>query len=140
MTSKAAQHIELCKSSVRKWVQDKTVFVKHVAGKMNPVGIFTKEMRDGTHFCCLRDSFMSRLSNSNNVSLLETHHTRQCSPHSVASSVAWVALTSASSNASSYFPALAANTFCWSVTVSHLSSAGCQLLWGLHGFIPPDAV
>jgi hypothetical protein len=141
MTSKAARHIELCKNSVHKWVQDKMVSVKHVAGKMNPADIFTKEMQDGMHFCCLCDSFMSWLSNFNNISLLETHHARQRSPHSVAPSAAWVALASASSNASLYFLALAANTFCPSVTaMSHLSSTNRQLLWGLHSFIPPDVV
>jgi hypothetical protein len=80
MTSKAVQHIELCENSVRKWVQDKTVCIKHVAGKVNPADIFTKEMWDGTHFCCLRDSFMSQLSGIKNISLLETHHMPQRSP------------------------------------------------------------
>jgi hypothetical protein len=50
MTSKAARHIELRKNSIRKWVQDKTLDVLHVAGKLNPADIFTKEMHDGTHF------------------------------------------------------------------------------------------
>jgi hypothetical protein len=50
LTSKAAWHIELRKSSVRKWVQDKTFQVCHVSGKLNPANIFTKEMHDGTHF------------------------------------------------------------------------------------------
>jgi hypothetical protein len=50
MTSKAARHIELRKNSVREWVQDKTISVKHVAGKTNPADIFNKEMRDGIHF------------------------------------------------------------------------------------------
>ncbi len=141
MTSKAVQYIELCENSVCKWVQDKTVSVKHVAGKVNPADIFTKDMQNGMQFCCLHDSFMSWLSNFNNVSLLETHHAHQRSPHSVAPSAAWVALTYASLNASSYFSALAANMFCWSITaIFHLSSAGHQLLWGLHGYIPPDVV
>jgi hypothetical protein len=141
MTSKAAQHIELCKNSVREWVQDKMVSVKYVPCKVNPADIFIKEMRDGMHFCCLSDSFMSQLSDFNNISLLETHHTHQRSSHSVAPSAAWVALASASSNASSYFSALAANMFCWSVIeTSNFSSAGCQLLGSLHGFIPPDVV
>jgi hypothetical protein len=50
MTWKAARHIKLCKNSVREWVQDKTISVKHVAGKINPADIFTKEMRNGAHF------------------------------------------------------------------------------------------
>jgi hypothetical protein len=43
------------------------------------------------------------------------------------------------SGMSSYLSALAAITFCRTVTaMSHLSSAGRQLLCGLHGFIPPN--
>jgi hypothetical protein len=63
MTSKAAHHIELQKKLVRKWVQDKTIAVKHVVSKIILADIFTKEMCNGTHFCHLQDSFMSRLSN-----------------------------------------------------------------------------
>jgi hypothetical protein len=50
MTSKAARHIELRKNAVREWVQDKTLKVQHVSGKIHPADIFTKEMRDGMHF------------------------------------------------------------------------------------------
>ena len=42
MTSKAARHIELRENLVRKWVQDKSLAVKHVAGKINPSNIFTQ--------------------------------------------------------------------------------------------------
>jgi hypothetical protein len=103
MTSKAARHIELCKNSVCEWVQDKKIAVWHVAGKINPANIFTKEMHDGTHFCCLHDSFMSRLLDFLNTTLLESHHARQRSQHSVAPSTAWVTLAS---GASSYLSAL----------------------------------
>jgi hypothetical protein len=134
MISKAAQHIELCKNSVHKWVQDKTVSVKHVARKVNPADIFTQEIQDGTHFSHLRDSFMSRFSDFNNISLLETHHTRQRSSHSVAPSAAWVNLASASSNAPSYFLALAVNTVCH----SNVSFVQCWLpaFWGSSWFHP----
>jgi hypothetical protein len=50
MTSKAAHHIEPHENLIHKWVQDKTLDVLHVAGKLNPADIFTKEMRNGTHF------------------------------------------------------------------------------------------
>jgi hypothetical protein len=50
MTSKAARHIELQENSIREWVQDKTLDVLHIAGKLNPADIFTKEMLNGTHF------------------------------------------------------------------------------------------
>jgi hypothetical protein len=50
MTSKAACHIELRENLICEWVQDKTLDVLHVAGKLNPADIITKEMHDGTHF------------------------------------------------------------------------------------------
>jgi hypothetical protein len=45
MTLKVACHIELHENLVRKWVQDKSLKVLHVADKTNPAFIFTKEMR-----------------------------------------------------------------------------------------------
>jgi hypothetical protein len=136
MTLKAARHIELCKKLVCKWVQDKTIAVKHIAGKINSVDIITNKMRDGTHFCHLWDSFMSRLSNFINTLLPHSHHAHQRSQHYAAPSAAWVTIASVTS---SDLSALTADTFCWTVTaVSHQSSAGCQLHHGLHGFIPPD--
>ena len=90
MTSKAARHIELRDNSVREWVQDKTLAVKHVAGKVNPADIFTKEMRDGAHFRRLRDSFMSHLSSFLSDSILVVHHVSQQSPNTVAPAAARV--------------------------------------------------
>ncbi len=62
MTSKATRQIELHKNSICKWVQDKTLTAWHIFGRINPAGIFTKEMRDGAHSHRLWDSFMSCLS------------------------------------------------------------------------------
>ena len=62
MTMKATRHMEQRETSVREWVQDKTLKVYHVKGTCNPSDIFTKEMKDGAHFRRLRDSFMSRSS------------------------------------------------------------------------------
>jgi hypothetical protein len=140
MTSNAAQHIELRKNSIHKWVQDKTISVKHVAGKTNPADIFTKEMRDGAHFRHTHDSFMCCLSGFVNTFLLKTHHTCQCSYflNNLAPLAAWVVLTA---GASLYFVALASNMFYCSVTrMSHLSSLGCQLLQGLIHFIPSGLI
>jgi len=55
MTSKAARHIEIRENSVREWVQDKSLAVRHVSGKINPADIFTKEMHDGAHLQHLWD-------------------------------------------------------------------------------------
>ena len=62
MTMKATRHMEQRETSVREWVQDKTLNVYHVKGTCNPADIFTKEMKDGVHFRRLRDSFMTRSS------------------------------------------------------------------------------
>jgi hypothetical protein len=74
MTSKAARHIELCENLVREWVQDKALKVIHVAGKTNLADIFTKEMRDGSHFWCLRNSFMCHLMDFLSALVLAIHH------------------------------------------------------------------
>ncbi len=49
MTSKATCHIELWENSIREWVQNKSINVKHVSSKIILADIFTKEMRDGAH-------------------------------------------------------------------------------------------
>jgi hypothetical protein len=134
MTSKAARHIELCENSIRKWVQDKTIAVRHIAGRMNPVDIFTKEMRDGTHFQRLHNSFTSHLSDFLRTSLLMVHHDQKQSPHPILLAAARVVLDA---GPSSYFSALAASSFCQTFTASsHLSIAGRQLLRGLHRLAP----
>jgi hypothetical protein len=134
MTLKAACHIELRENSVCKWVQDKTLKVIHVAGKTNPADIFTKKMRDGTHFWWLRDSFMSRLSDFLSTSVFAVHHAWQHSSHSMAPAAARVSL---SSGDSPFMSVLASSSFFWTVSnISHLSSAGRHLLWRTHGFTP----
>ena len=59
LTTKAIRHMELRENSVREWVQDKCINVRHVKGTCNPSDIFTKEMKDGVHYRRLRNSFMS---------------------------------------------------------------------------------
>ena len=134
MTSKVAHHIKLHKSSVWEWVQDKSLAVNHISGKINPSDIFTKEMRDEAHFWQLGDSFMSRLPDFLQESLLAIHHACQLLPTSLVSSAARVAL---SASVSSSFTALASSSFCQNPTkISHLCSTGCQLLRGHPGFVP----
>ena len=126
------------KIDAREWVQDKSLAVKHVSGKINPLDIFTKEMRDGAHFHSLRDSFMSRLSDFIQAYFLAVHHAGQLLPKSLVPAAARVAL---SAGVSSYFTALASSSFCRNLTtISHLCSAGCQLLRGLHGFVPSGII
>jgi hypothetical protein len=133
MTSKEARHIELCENSIWGWVQDKTLNIVHVAGKVNPAKIFTKEMKDGAHFRRLRDSFMLRLSDFVNDSLLDLHHACQQSPKVTPAAV----LVSIASGCTSYMAALASNSFCRTLTnISHLCSAGWHLFWKHHCLIP----
>jgi hypothetical protein len=75
---------------------------------------------------------MSRLSEFLQDFLLAVHHARQLLPTSLVPAAARVAL---SAGVSSYFTALASSSFCQNITmISHLCSAGRQLLRGLHGF------
>lgn len=69
--------MEQRENSVREWVADKTLSVKHVQGTCNPSDIFTKEMKDGSHFRRLRDSFMCRHSSFLRDSLLSLYHQHQ---------------------------------------------------------------
>ncbi len=106
------------------WVQDKTLNVVHVAGKIAPANIFTKEMKDGAHFRRLRDSFMIHLSDFVNDSLLVLHHAHQCSSQVTPAA----SLVSLASGCTSYMAALASSSFCHTLSkVSHLCSAGRHL-------------
>jgi hypothetical protein len=138
MTLKAARHIKLHENSVHEWVQNGTLKVHHIASKTNPADIFTKEMRDGTHFRRLRDSFMSRPSEFLSASVLAFHHARQHSCHSVAPAAARVSL---SSGDSPLMGVLASSSFFRTVTnISHLSSAGRHLFRRLHGLVPSSLI
>jgi len=69
--------MEIRENSVHKWVQDLSLQVLHVKGKINPADIFTKEMHDGGDFRHLRDPFMCRLSDFLQQSLVDVHLSRQ---------------------------------------------------------------
>ena len=69
VTSKGIKHLNLGENQVRECHQDQIVQVLHILGIINPSDIFTKEMRDGAHFCCLRDCMMA----SKNA-FLKYHH------------------------------------------------------------------
>jgi hypothetical protein len=138
MTTKKIRHMGLRKNSVREWVADKTLNILHVSGRVNPADIFTKEMRDRAHFWRLQNSFMCHLSDFIQQSILVIHHQSQSTSHmtpcqgapSAASSKAVVAQHS-------YFAALCSIPICQTFSaISHLSSAGCQLIQNLHHVVP----
>ena len=77
---------------------------------------------------------MSRLSDFLQASLLAVHHGQQLLPTSLVPAAARDAL---SAGVYSYLTALASLSFCQNlITISHLCSAGRQLLHGLHDFVP----
>ena len=105
--------MELRKNSVREWVENKTLNVLHVSGRVNPADIFTKEMQDVGHFRRLRDAFMCRLSDFLQQSVLVIHHQSQSTSHTTHCQVV---PSAASSNAisaqNSYFEALCSIPIC----------------------------
>jgi hypothetical protein len=50
MTTKQIQHMEMRENAIHEWVQDASLQILHVPGRINPADIFMKEMRDGAHF------------------------------------------------------------------------------------------
>ena len=55
---KVIKHINLQENMVREFHQSKDVDVEHIPGIINPSNIFTKLIKDNTHFRNLRDSMM----------------------------------------------------------------------------------
>jgi hypothetical protein len=61
-TTKGLRHIQMRENRVRENIASQFVDVCHIDGKINLADIFTKEMKDTSHFVELRDLFMcSRL-------------------------------------------------------------------------------
>jgi hypothetical protein len=54
-TTKGLHHIQMRENRVRENVLSNTVSIQHVCGKNNLADLFTKEMRDTSHFVELRD-------------------------------------------------------------------------------------
>jgi len=57
-TTKGLRHLNIRDCAIRDSLHAGEIDLRHIAGKVNPSDIFTKEMRDTPHFCTLRDSFM----------------------------------------------------------------------------------
>ena len=52
------KHINLRDNAIRESVHLGELSISHIAGSLNCADIFTKELKDVSHFCRLRDSFM----------------------------------------------------------------------------------
>jgi transposase InsO family protein len=61
-TTSGMKHINLRDNAVRESVHLKDISIHHIPGKVNCADIFTKELKDASHFCLLRDSFMLKRS------------------------------------------------------------------------------
>ena len=57
-TSKGLRHIQMKENQARENVSTGFVKICHVAGKTNLADLFTKEMKDTSHFVLLRDLMM----------------------------------------------------------------------------------
>jgi hypothetical protein len=57
-TTKGLRHIQMKENRVRENILSKFVSIPHVDGKVNIADIFTKEMKDMSHFVALHDLFM----------------------------------------------------------------------------------
>jgi len=131
--------MELREDSVREWVENRTLNVLHVSGRINPADIFTKEMQDGAHFRRLQDSFMCCLSDflQQSLLLLVIHHKSQLTSHTNHRQVVPSAASSYTIPAqNSYFKALCSIPLCRTFsTISHLLSTGRQLIRRLHHIV-----
>lgn len=58
-TTKGLRHIQMRENQVRENILAEFVTIQHIGGKINLADIFTKEMKDLTHFVELRDMIMS---------------------------------------------------------------------------------
>ena len=61
VTSKGTKHRNLRENMIRECHQSKDVHVEHIPSIINTSNIFTKEMKDNTHFRILRDSLVVSL-------------------------------------------------------------------------------
>jgi hypothetical protein len=59
-TSKGLRHIQMWDNRIRENIASKFVSICHIDSKLNLADIFTKEMKDTSHFVEIRDLFMCR--------------------------------------------------------------------------------
>jgi hypothetical protein len=137
MTKKQIRHMEMWENAMREWVQDSYLQILHVPGRINPADIFAKEMRDGAHFRCLRDSFMCPLSDFLQQSLLDVHLScQQAEPH-LRQVVPSAASSCAFASKGLFLLALCSSPLSRTLdAISHLSSAGRHIVRSVHPVVP----
>jgi hypothetical protein len=57
-TTSGMKHLDLRGNAVRESIHMGELTIHHIPGTINCADIFTKELKDASHFCLLRDSFM----------------------------------------------------------------------------------
>jgi hypothetical protein len=60
---KGTKHLNLHETAIHENVQNKTVKITHIPGKINASDLFTKELKDDAHFRRCRDTFMVSRAN-----------------------------------------------------------------------------
>jgi len=64
-TTKGLRHIQMRENQVRENVENGFIRVEHIDGKLNLADLFTKEHKDVSHFCLLRDLILCPRPRSN---------------------------------------------------------------------------
>jgi hypothetical protein len=129
--------MDMRENAVREWVHNAFLKVLHVSGRINPADIFTKEMHDGAHFWCLKDSFMCPLTDFLQQSLLDVHLSCQHNAPLPLQVIPSAASSAASFTRDSYLMALFLSPLSGTmITISHLSSAGCHIFQLLYRVVP----
>ena len=129
--------MEMQENAVREWVQDSCLQILHVPGRINPADIFMKEMRDGVHFWCLRDSFMCPLADFLLQSLFNIHLSRQQAEPHLRQVLPSAASLCAFTSKGSFLLALCSSPLSRTLeAISHLSCAGRHIIRSLHPVVP----
>jgi hypothetical protein len=58
--TKKLRHVNLREVAIRDSLRDGAIVLGHIPGKLNPSDLFTKEMKDATHFALLPSALMSQ--------------------------------------------------------------------------------
>ncbi len=58
MADSDSRWLVIGENAIRESIVNEEISIHHISGKRNPADIFTKELKDASHFCMLRDSFM----------------------------------------------------------------------------------
>ena len=69
MTTKGLRHVQIRENGVREMVQNNSIKVLHIEGKVNPADILTKEDKDTEHYCSVRNTILTELQTVRRASI-----------------------------------------------------------------------